>query len=96
MTDTREFQKCLKNSLNWKGVMWLGMNICGCLYVHFETILCFTRNEQMGSLETFQGNANGAKHTHNVTSHVGTHSNDSGENMTKPQDVQKCRKNNKN
>ena len=40
-----------------------------------EVILSFTRNEQMGCLFVFPGNTNGAKHLHNVTSHVYTTSN---------------------
>ena len=64
------------------------------IYVHFETILGFTRNEQMGCLEAFRGNANGVKHTRNVTSHVGIlRNNVFGENITRPVEVQKCRKN---
>ena len=55
----------------WKEVTWLG-TIYGCLYVHFESILGFTRNEQMECLEAFRGNENGVKHTLNVISHVGT------------------------
>ena len=47
------------------GLEW----IHGCLYVHFETILGFKRNEQMGCLEAYRGNANCAKHPRNVTSH---------------------------
>ena len=37
----------------------IGKESCGleriyvCLYVHFEAILCFTKNEQMGCLEAF-------------------------------------------
>ena len=57
--------------------------ICACLYVHFELILGFTRNEQMMCLEALWGNANFAKHPHNVTSHAGTPRNVSGENMTR-------------
>ena len=37
----------------------------------------------MGYLEALRGNTNGAKHTCNVTSHVGTPRNVSGENMTR-------------
>ena len=44
--------------------------ICVCLYVHFETVLGFTRNEQMRCSESFRGNTNGAKHPRNITSHV--------------------------
>ena len=36
--------------------------ICGCLYVHFEVILCYTRIEEIGCSKTFRGNANGAKY----------------------------------
>ena len=67
---------------------------CVCLYVHFDTVLTFTRNEQMRCLDAFRGNANGDKHMRNVTSHVGTPRNVSGENMTRPREVQKRRKNN--
>ena len=56
--------------------------IYGHFYVHFETILGFTRNEQMGCSDGFRGNANGVKHTCNATSHVGTPWNVWGENMT--------------
>ena len=52
--------------------------ICGCLYIHFETVLGFTRNEQMGSSEAFRANTNGTKHSRNVTSHVGFPRNVSG------------------
>ena len=44
--------------------------IYGCLYVHCEVILGFTRNEQMGYLEDFRGNTNGARQPWNVTSTV--------------------------
>ena len=70
--------------------------ICGCLYVHCEIILGFTRNEQMGCSEAFQGNANGAKHPRNVTSHVSFPRNVSGKNMTRPGEFQKYRKNSQN
>ena len=45
----------------------------------------FTKNEQMGYLFVFPGNTNGAKYLHNVTSHVYTTRNVSGENMTNPE-----------
>ena len=67
--------------------------IYGCLYVHFEANLDFTRNEQIGCSKTFQGNANSVKHPHNVTSHVGTHRNVLGENMFRPEEIKKCSKN---
>ena len=70
--------------------------IYGCLYIHFEAILDFTRNEQMGCSEAFRGSEIGVKHPRNVTSHVGTPRNVSGENMTRPIEVQKCRKNSQN
>ena len=70
--------------------------IYGCLYVHFEAILGFTRNEQMGCSEAFRGDENGAKNPHNVTSHFDTPWNVSGENMTRPEKVQKCRENSQN
>ena len=38
----------------------------------------------MGCLNAFQSNTNVAKDPHNVTSHFGTRSNISGENMTRP------------
>ena len=63
--------------------------ICGCLYVHLETILGFTRNEQMGCSEAFRGNASCAKHQ-------GTPRNVSGENISKPKEVQQCPKNSQN
>ena len=66
--------------------------ICGCLYVHFETILDYTRNEQMWCLEAFRGNANCAKHLRYITSHVGTPKNVSGENMTRLAEVKKMSK----
>ena len=56
--------------------------ICGCLYVHFETVLGFTGNEQMGCLEAFRDKTNGTKHPDNVTSHVGFPRNVSGEYIT--------------
>ena len=34
----------------------------GCLYVHFEIIMDFARNEQMGCSEAFRDNTNGTKH----------------------------------
>ena len=74
------------------GLEW----IYGCLYIHFEPILDFMRNEQIGCSVDFQANANGVKHTRNVTSHVGTPRNVSGENMTRPEKVQKCRENSQN
>ena len=40
------------------------------------------RNEQMRFSEAFRGNANGAKHLRNGTSHVDTPRNVLGENMT--------------
>ena len=58
--------------------------IYGCIYVHFETILGFTRNEQMRCSIAFRGNANGAKYPRNVTSHVGFPRNVSGEILTSP------------
>ena len=64
-----------------------------CIYVQFEAILGCMRNQQMGCLEIFRGNANGVKYTRNVTSHVGTPRNVSGENMTRPGKFQKCPKN---
>ena len=70
--------------------------ICGCLYVYFETILGFTRNEQMRCLDVFRGNTNGAKHPHNVTSHVSFLRNVSGENMTRSIEVRKCQQNSQN
>ena len=71
--------------------------ICGCLYVHFDTFLGFTRNEQMGCLETFRDNANDANHLWiNVTSHIDFPRNVSGENMTMPGETQKCPKNSQN
>ena len=39
--------------------------------------------------DIFRDNAYGAKHTRNVTSHVGTPRNVSGENMTRPGKVKK-------
>nr|ABD83275.1 Fgenesh protein 14 [Beta vulgaris] len=66
--------------------------IYGWIHVHFEAILGFTRNEQIVRLETFRGNKNGAKHPRNVTSNVGFPSNVSGEDMTMPEEVQKCPK----
>ena len=45
--------------------------IYGCIYVHFEAILGFTRNKQMRRSKAFRGNVNGAKYPRNVTSHVG-------------------------
>ena len=70
--------------------------ICECLYVHFETVLGFTRNEQMGCLKAFRDNTNGAKHPHNVTSHFGFPINILEENKASPGEVQKCPKNNQN
>ena len=55
--------------------------IYGCLYVHCEVILGFKRSEKKWCSEAFRDNANGAKHTPNVTSDVSTPRNVSGENM---------------
>ena len=64
--------------------------ICGCFYVHFEAVLDFPRKDQMGCLEAFRDNTNGAKHPHKVTSNnVGFLTNVSGENMTRPGEVRK-------
>ena len=68
--------------------------IYGCIYVRFEAILGFTRNEQIVCLEVIQVNINGAKHSMNVTSHVGLPKNVSGENMIRFENVQKYPKNN--
>ena len=65
-------------------------HICGCVYVHFEAVLGFTRKEQMGCLEDFRGKENGSKHPRNITSHVIFSSNILGENMSRPGEVQKC------
>ena len=70
--------------------------ICGCLYVHFDTTLGFTRNEQMMRSDVFRGSTNGAKHPRNVTSHISFPRNVSGENMNRPREVQKCLKNSQN
>ena len=69
---------------------------CGCLYVHFKVNLGFTRNEQMGCLETFRGNSNGLKHPRNVTSYVNFPWNVSSENMTRAAKFQKCPRNSQN
>ena len=59
----------------WKVI---GKESCGLeriyrfIYVQFEAISCFTRNEQMGCLEAIRGNANGVTHTRNVTRHFNT------------------------
>ena len=58
-----------------------------CFYVHFDTILCFMRNEQMVCLEAFRGTTNGAKHPRNIISHVGLPRNVSRENTTRPGEV---------
>ena len=47
----------------------------------------------MECLETFRGKTNGAKHPRNITSHIGLSRNVSGENMNRPEKVQKCPKN---
>ena len=60
------------------------------IYVHFKAKLGFTRNEQMGCLEIFRGNANGAKHPRNITSHVGFPRNVLGENMARAGEFQNC------
>ena len=62
--------------------------ICGCIYDHFETILGFTRNEQIGCSNAFRGNTNCTKHPHNITNHIGTPRNVSGEHMTRLGKVQ--------
>ena len=63
---------------HWKWVMSYEMNIW-MFYVHFGVILDYKTNEQIGCLQAFQGNENGAKHPRNVTIHVGTPRNVSGE-----------------
>ena len=68
---------------------WGLERIYGYLCIHFESILGFTRNKQMGCLEGFRGNANGAKHTRHVTSHVSTPMNVLGENMSRLGEVNK-------
>ena len=70
--------------------------ICGFLYVHFEPVFGFTRNEQMGCLKAFVGNTNDVKYPRNVTSYFGFTRNILGENMARPGEVQKCSKNNQN
>ena len=73
----------------------IGKESCGleriywCIYVHFEAILCFTRNEQMRCSESFRGNLNGAKHPRNIISHVSFPRSFLGENMTRPGEVKK-------
>ena len=62
------------------------------VYVHCEVILGYTRNEQMGFSQAFRGNTNGAKNPRNVKSHVDFPRNVSGENMSRPGEVQKCPK----
>ena len=68
--------------------------ICGCRYVHFETILGFTRNEQIRCSEAFRGNTKVTKHQRKVTTQVGFLRNISGENIIR--EVQKCLKNSQN
>ena len=63
--------------------------IYGCLYVHFQASLDFTRNEQMRCSDASRGNTNGAKYPNNITSHVDFLRNVSGENMTRPGKVKK-------
>ena len=70
--------------------------IYGCIYVHFETILGITRNEQLGCFEAFRGNTNGVKNPRNVIIHVGLPRKVSRENMIRPEKVQKCPKNSQN
>ena len=89
----RDTSKGHGRSLERSHVAW---NLCGCLYIHFETNLGFTRNEQIGCSDAFQGNTNGATYPHNVTSHVNTPRNVSGKIVTKPVEVQKCPKNSQN
>ena len=66
--------------------------IYGCLYVRFEAILDSREMKKcMGCYsEAIRGNANGVKHPRNVTSHAGLPRNVSDENMTRPDDLQKC------
>ena len=72
--------KCLVGPWELIGKESCGLErIYGWFYVQFKAILGFTRNEQMGCLEVFRGNANGLKHPHNVTSHIELSRNVSGE-----------------
>ena len=80
---------------HWKRVMWLVTNMW-MSFIYFETVLDFTRNEQMGCLEAFQGNTNSVKHLRNLTSHIGFPRNVWGEKWTLPRKVQKCLKNSQN
>ena len=63
--------------------------ICGFLYVHFEIVLGFTRNEQMRCLKAFLGTTNCVKYPRNVTSYFSFPRNISKENMDRPGEVQK-------
>ena len=62
----------------------------------FQGNFGFDDKRTNGVLEAFRGNANGAKHPRNFSSHVGTPSNVSGENFTRSGEVQKCHKNGQN
>ena len=53
----------------------------------FPGSLDFTRNEQMGVLEAFRGNADCVKYPRNVMSHISTPRNVSGKNMTRAGEV---------
>ena len=80
---------------HWKRVMWIETNMW-MLYVHFETVLNFTRNEQMGVFIGFFEAIEmlpSAKHPRNVTTHFGFLRNFSGENLTRLREFQKCLKN---
>ena len=89
-TSERNATGCLLRTWEVIGKECCGLErICGCLYVHFETILGFLRNEQMWCSETFRSNVNGTKHPCNVTRYFGFPRNVSGENMTRPGEVQK-------
>ena len=80
----------VKESYGWE-------RIDGCPYVHFMTILGFTRNWHMGCLEAFPSYTNGAKHPSNIaTSHADFPKNVSGENVTSHVEVLKCPKNSQN
>ena len=67
---------------HWKGVMWLGMNMW--MPLRFFMTIYVSRDMNKWVLEAFRNNANCGKDPTNVTSHVGTPRNISGENMTRP------------
>ena len=84
---------CLLGTWDVNGKESSGLEqIYECIYIHFEVILGFSRNEQMRRSKTFRDNANGAKY-HATLQGTSTFLEMFQENITFPREVQKCPKN---